>query len=852
MLRITAIAVAAIIALGTLRPANLPAAESQLETDLLIAGGTESGCAAAIQAARLGVASITLVNDIKWLGGQFTAEALVAIDENRGPQGYGHGVPFPRSGLFKEVIDRIEAINLEKYGVARPGNTRVITTCRPADAEQAFRDLLQPYVDRGQVKIISNHFPVSCSVENNRLKTVRFRSTDPNAGVLTIRAKLTIDASDWGDVIKAAGANYEFGPDLQSKYGEPLAPTSREDYPLTDMNPITYCLVLVEGDGFEPIARPPGYDPRSYDDNAYPKDPLQIYASRRLVDHYTFKQIKHPDVLLLCFPTFDYPLDVLPQAVVDALEAAEPGASKKNIVQMTRHQRQLVFDDAKQFSLGYLYYLQTVVHEAMPDQTHSFARFHLSDEFGTADKLPFKPYVRESLRLKAMYMMRQQDTAGFGGRATNYANAMYHDGLAAWQFEYDFHPTGRRFLDKKLGAAGPWQNYFRKGRTWGPPYSGKCLFPLRSAIPEKIDGLLAAQKNLGYSSIVSSALRLHDQSMAIGQAIGAVAAVALKHDEQPRRFPFDRTRMTEIWSSLCARHDGGQPHMLWPFADLEPDHPAFEAANLLAIRGALPLRGVDVKFQPDKPATVEWMTAVMAKSLATKLASPQPERPVRKMTRGDFVSWWWSRLREFPDKPWQRKSPDDADGDGTLDCADALPLSTEKGSWTAWKLPPDEDGNPNAGLPQGKRARQFNFAGKESRPIDGFEHDSGLPFSPDREFGWSRDISQNQRQRHQLQGAWRDTFLFTRTHDRWECAVPNGRYLVTVCVGDSGYEQTGQNVTVEGHAVIRDLDTAIAQFAEKTVEVNVEDGRLTVDIGLEGHTTNTCLNWLRFVTLDGN
>ena len=74
-------------------------ANRALETDLLIVGGTESGCAAAIQAARMGVKSITLVNDIEWLGGQFSAEALVAIDENRGPQGYGHGVPFPRASL---------------------------------------------------------------------------------------------------------------------------------------------------------------------------------------------------------------------------------------------------------------------------------------------------------------------------------------------------------------------------------------------------------------------------------------------------------------------------------------------------------------------------------------------------------------------------------------------------------------------------------------------------------------------------------------------------------------------------------------------------------------------------------
>ena len=40
-----------------------------IEAGLLIVGGTESGCAAAVQAARMGVGKIVLVNDITWLGG---------------------------------------------------------------------------------------------------------------------------------------------------------------------------------------------------------------------------------------------------------------------------------------------------------------------------------------------------------------------------------------------------------------------------------------------------------------------------------------------------------------------------------------------------------------------------------------------------------------------------------------------------------------------------------------------------------------------------------------------------------------------------------------------------------------
>ena len=60
--------------------ATIELSAEELEVDLLVVGGTESGCAAAVQAARMGIKKIALVNDIEWLGGQFSAEAMEAID----------------------------------------------------------------------------------------------------------------------------------------------------------------------------------------------------------------------------------------------------------------------------------------------------------------------------------------------------------------------------------------------------------------------------------------------------------------------------------------------------------------------------------------------------------------------------------------------------------------------------------------------------------------------------------------------------------------------------------------------------------------------------------------------------
>lgn len=824
---------------------SVPAGAEELEADLLIVGGTESGCAAAVQAARMGVERIVIVNDIAWLGGQFSGEALAAIDENTDHAGVRHDPPIPRHGAFREIIDRIEADNLKKYGVARPGNTRVITTCRPADAERVFREWVAPYVNRGQIEIRDWYEPAQVRVEDGRVGAVRFTGRREQSD-LTVTARLTIDASDWGDVIRLSGADYEFGPDLKAKYGEPLAPESRDGYPSSDMNPITYCMVIEETDQYDPIPPPPGYDPHNYREHRYPKDPLWLYPTRRIVDHYHFEQISHPDVLLLCFPAFDYPLDVLPKHAADQLEASRPGSSKANIVDLTPAQRRIIFEDAKQYSLGFLHYLQTEVHGSMSDTTHSFRRFHLSREFGTPDHMPFKPYVRESLRMKAMYMMRQQDTTGVGGDSANFASAMYHDGVAVWQFEYDFHPTRREFLCDN-DPAGPWRNSFRPGRTWGPPYSGRSLFSLRSLIPHRLNGLLGAQKNLGYSSIVSAAVRLHDASMGIGQASGATAAFALQHQIDPREIPFHRERLIALQAAICTPLDGGEPGMIWPFRDLDSSHDCYAAVNMLAATGCLPIAADEPLFRPDQPAMDDWKQAVIKQSLSQLSAAlPQFSMPSESVTRGAFAEQLWSHLKEATWKPFHRAGPQDADNDGIPDGDDALPFDSRNRSLPLSPVPESANGLPDT-LEAGREViRQFNFAASNSADVDEFESDYGEVFGQDRGYGWRRDLTSHQRQRGRA-AVLADTFIFTRTHDVWECRLPKGTYIVDVSIGDSGHEQFGQNVTVEGKPAFRDIRTRSGRFAETSVEVEVKDGRLTVEIGMPGGTTNTCLNWLRIV-----
>jgi len=145
--------------------------------------------------------------------------------------------------------------------------------------------------------------------------------------------------------------------------------------------------------------------------------------------------------------------------------------------------------------------------------------------------------------------------------------------------------------------------------------------------------------------------------------------------------------------------------------------------------------------------------------------------------------------------------------------------------------------------------RPFNFAGAKAAAVDGFTKDTGVPFTSQHGHGWQRDITTNQRQRGRAP-LLADTYPFTCTHDTWECALHNGTYTITLSIGDTAYKQYGQNTKIEATLVFQNHTTLKGRFAEKTLEVEVSDGRLIVEIGLKGSETNTCLNWLRIAKPD--
>jgi len=165
--------------------------------------------------------------------------------------------------------------------------------------------------------------------------------------------------------------------------------------------------------------------------------------------------------------------------------------------------------------------------------------------------------------------------------------------------------------------------------------------------------------------------------MAIGQASGAAAAVAITRDVEPRAIPFDLNLLSEVRDGLCASLDGGQPLLLCPFRDVETDDPCFVAVNRLGARQALPLKPDNVAFEPGRPAGDDWKQALVAHSLRTLDVENPPPAPQGKLTRGQFARLWWEAIRELPVRQPERQMPNDADGDSFVDALDAQPLDAD-------------------------------------------------------------------------------------------------------------------------------------------------------------------------------
>ncbi len=488
-----------------------------INCNVVIVGGGAGGTSAAIASAREG-ATTCLVEETDWLGGMITSAGVFAID----------GRPDTPSGIFKEFIQNVENHYIEVGQGNKIHNCNVSYLCaEPSVGNYIFKQMATA---EKNLKVFYNAKVDKVYREDNQILGIHFIQNNKN---FVVNAAVTIDATEFGDLMYLANVPYDLGMDKDSE--ESLTRGADQC-----IQPLTYVAILQKLSSPQVIEKPKNYDREKY--KCIVKSPLcpdsnSLFGIERLLSYGRMPN----DKLMINFPSHSYGNDF--HATIANLES---------------YSREEILEEAKDYSKGLIYFLQTEL---------GFEYFGLANEFGTADKFAKIPYVRESRRLKGVKRLTQADIVkGDGVERSNITS----DAIAIGDYPIDLH-----FCQYGVG------DIYKPIAPYQIPYG--------VTIPEKINSFMVVDKNISVSHIVNGTTRLQPVTMSVGQAVGTAAAMASQEGVEPRNI-----NIQDLQNKLLAAKGN-----LFFFKDLPTDHYAYQYVAHLAIKGLI-LGYSDFTFKPNE------------------------------------------------------------------------------------------------------------------------------------------------------------------------------------------------------------------------------------------------------------
>ncbi|MGH9338813.1 MAG: FAD-dependent oxidoreductase [Acidobacteriota bacterium] len=521
-------------------------ARGAIQCDVAIIGGGVGGCAAALAAARSGM-RVVLSEETDWIGGQLTQQA-VPPDEHPWIEQFGATRSYReyRQGV-RDYYRRWYPLTAEagRRWNLNPGNCSVSRICHePRVALAVLESMLAPYVSGGQLSILLEHRPVSAGTTDDRVETVRVRDLREGREI-DLAARYFIDATETGELLPLAKTEYVTGAESQAETGEPHAPSEAQP---ANMQAITWCFAIdyVEGENHT-IEKPRQYDfwrdyvpdlrppwpgkllsltyshpitlepqPRQFDPRTGNENP-DMWRYRRLADPLNFENGAYPGgISLINWPQNDYLLG-------NVFEVSEEEAKKH-------------LDGAMQLSYSLLYWLQTAAPR--PDGGTGWPGLRLrGDLTGTSHGLAKYPYIREARRIRAEFTVLEQHVGTearmeiTGLDRDRGQGQSFPDSVGVGSYRIDLHPStgGDNYIDI---SSLPFE------------------IPLGALIPQRVENLLPAAKNLGVTHITNGCYRLHPVEWNIGEAAGFLAAFSLSKKQSPRRIRNNESLLQEFQGFL--------------------------------------------------------------------------------------------------------------------------------------------------------------------------------------------------------------------------------------------------------------------------------------------------------------
>ena len=157
----------------------------------------------------------------------------------------------------------------------------------------------------------------------------------------------------------------------------------------------------------------------------------------------------------------------------------------------------------------------------------------------------------------------------------------YRDGQTSHEF-YDAIAIGGYILDlhgANIDSDMEWQFNEKTSSMITNRPRGPFQVPMRILIPEGIDGLIAAEKNLSATRLAAGSLRLQPITMMTGQAAGALAAVSSRQGRAPK---FIHPMLVQ-WELL----NSGVDLSLCHYSDVPPEHPLNKVIQITNMYGLI-------------------------------------------------------------------------------------------------------------------------------------------------------------------------------------------------------------------------------------------------------------------------
>jgi len=490
--------------------------------DVIVYGSTPGGFCAAIAAANEGV-SVILLEPTNHVGAMNTG-GLSHCDSNQMDRR-------TLMGLFDQWHTRIVKDYTDR-GLKAPYN--------PANKVRGARWTFEPHVamrvtmamlDEAGVNVLTERYLQSVTKTGTRITSLITSNG-------TFTAKTFVDGTYEGDLMAATEVDWTIGREGRDEYGESLA---GKQYPKKKMNINGFddsgkLLPLVttddKGDGKagdkkimtysfrpcltrDPNNRVPMPKPANY-------DPARFEIVRR--------------ALKAGLGPVGFSLYPIPGNKFDGNNSIEGQFSiglvggGNNWHSADEAGRKKIWEAHKQYTLELFHFLTTdpAVPVAMRNKYKDVGM--CKDEFASHGHFPPALYVRESRRMKGMYVISQKDIL---------AEPTKDDPIAISSFPIDSHDVQRIALPGggviNEGTIFPRRTHRRGGYAYHVPY--RSILPK----PEQCDNLLVPIA-LSCTHVGISSLRIEGAWMVIGQGAGVAAALAAKEEVPVQELKYQKLR----------------------------------------------------------------------------------------------------------------------------------------------------------------------------------------------------------------------------------------------------------------------------------------------------------------------